>query len=136
MWIMHGNLILIVGGVFGALGVTLGAFGAHGLPDWLAAHGRSEEDVARAVAAFETAVRYQMYHALALLLVGVLARQTSGRLWDVAAALFVVGIVIFSGFLYVWVLTQVKVFAMIVPVGGLAMIAGWITLIFAAIKSR
>ncbi|HEX3869170.1 MAG TPA: DUF423 domain-containing protein [Pirellulales bacterium] len=127
---------LIVGGVLGALGVTLGAFGAHGLPKWLADHGRSVDEVTVAVSAFETAVRYQMYHALALVVIGALARQAPARWWDVAAALFVVGVLVFSGFLYAWVMTQVKTFALIVPLGGLAMIAGWIALIVAALKSR
>jgi uncharacterized membrane protein YgdD (TMEM256/DUF423 family) len=133
---MNGATWIIIGGIFGALGVTFGAFGAHALPGWLEAHGRSGEELTKAIASFETAARYQMYHALALVLVGLLARQMPSRLWDVAAVLFIVGVLVFSGMLYAWVLTSVKTFAMIVPLGGLAMIAGWVVLTIAAWKAN
>ncbi|HEX4128397.1 MAG TPA: DUF423 domain-containing protein [Pirellulales bacterium] len=123
---------LLIGSLLAALGVAIGAFGAHALPGWLEARGRSAEDITRALATFETAVRYQMYHALALVLLGLLARQLPDRAWSVAGVLFLVGVAIFSGMLYAWVLTQAKTFAMIVPLGGLAFIAGWLAMAVAA----
>ncbi|MBX7167813.1 MAG: DUF423 domain-containing protein [Pirellulales bacterium] len=130
---------IIVGALAGALGVGLGAFGAHGLPPWLrqhvAAEMRSAEDsipvereVEKRVATYETAVRYQMYHALGIVLAGVLLACRGCRLWQAAACAMLFGILVFSGLLYALVVTGVKVLGAIVPIGGVAMIVGWVLL--------
>jgi uncharacterized membrane protein YgdD (TMEM256/DUF423 family) len=85
---------------------------------------------------YETAVRYQMYHALALLAVGWLAGRSEGRLATLAGILFVAGILIFSGSLYVLVATDVRWWGAVTPIGGVAFIAGWIFLALAAARAR
>ena len=107
------------------VGVVLGAFGAHGLRDRLAA---DMLDV------FETGVRYHFIHALGLIAVAwAAARWPNG--WVVAAGwLFVAGIVIFSGSLYLLALTGARWLGAITPIGGLCLIAGWAVLALAALR--
>lgn len=113
---------MFVGAVAGAIGVALGAFGAHALKDRVPAE---------LLSAFETGVRYHMYHALALLAVGLLAtRGTSGWLVSTAAILFLTGIVLFSGSLYAMAFTGARRLGAITPLGGLCLILGWIVLAF------
>ena len=88
------------------------------------------------MAVFETAVRYQAMHALALLLVAVLPRELAGRLTLAAGACFIGGIVVFSGSLYVLALSGERWLGAITPVGGLAFLAGWSCLALAAWRSR
>jgi uncharacterized membrane protein YgdD (TMEM256/DUF423 family) len=116
---------LLVGAVSGFLGVALGAFGAHGL------RGRLSPDM---LAVFETAVRYQMYHTLALLAVAAaIGRLGDAQLLLIAGWFFVAGIVLFSGSLYVLALTGVAAFGAVTPIGGLALLIGWACLaLFAA----
>ena len=118
------SLNWIASGAFLAmLGVALGAFGSHGL------RGRVDADLIRV---FETGVRYQMYHALAILFVGLGQRVLTGGKWlSLAPWLFLVGIVIFSGSLYLLVLLDKRWLGAITPLGGLALIAGWIALLIA-----
>ena len=96
------------GAVFGATGVALGAFGAHGMPGYLEGWGHSASDIDRWMDAFETAVRYHMYHSLAILAVGVLLLQRSSTALQVAAWAFVLGVLLFSGCLYGWVITAAQ----------------------------
>ena len=114
--LMVNNLWLVLGGISGLLAVGAGAFGAHGLKDVLS------EDL---LGTFETAVRYQMYHALALLVVGVLWKAGSSRSLSIAGWSFTVGSVIFSGSLYLLVFTGQKWLGAITPVGGAAFLIGW-----------
>jgi uncharacterized membrane protein YgdD (TMEM256/DUF423 family) len=124
------RLFLVLAGVNGFLGVLLGAFGAHGLRSSLA----DAPDGARRLEVWETAARYQMLHALALaLLVSLLSRFTAPAL-PVAGYLFQVGIVLFSGSLYVVAFTGVRGFGAITPFGGLCFLAGWASLVYAALK--
>jgi uncharacterized membrane protein YgdD (TMEM256/DUF423 family) len=121
---------LRVGAVLGAIGVAAGAFGAHGLRDHVA------PDL---LAVFETGARYQMYHALALLAVGLLAvRQVPhpSRAITAAGALFTFGVVVFSGSLYLLALTGTRWLGAITPFGGVSLIAGWIALAVAASRPR
>ena len=115
-------------GVLGALSaltaVALGAFAAHGLK------GHLTPDMS---AVFETGVRYQMYHALALLLTAVAAGRLDGRAVVAAGWLFVAGIVLFSGSLYLLAVTGVTTFGAITPIGGVAFLAAWICLAVAAL---
>lgn len=115
---------LLIGSLAGALGVALGAFGAHGL------RGRLSPDM---LAVFETGVRYQMYHALAILLVSVLMARLDGWLIHAAGWSFAIGIVLFSGSLYLLAVTGIRVLGAIAPLGGVAFILGWAFLAIAAL---
>jgi uncharacterized membrane protein YgdD (TMEM256/DUF423 family) len=117
---------LLLASIFGGLAVALGAFGAHALSDRL---------TAEQLNTFEIAVRYQFYHALAL--IGVVVAL--GRWPAVGAAawagwLFVAGILIFSGSLYLLVFSGVRWLGAITPIGGVAFIAGWICLAWVALR--
>lgn len=119
---------IIAGAVNAAIAVAFGAFGAHALKEKL-----SE----RYLAIWETAVQYQMFHALALLAVGILMSPSlfgSVTQLSWAGYLILAGIIIFSGSLYVLSLTGIGILGAITPIGGVAFIAGWIMLIVAAIK--
>jgi len=115
---------LLAGAVAGLLGVAFGAFGAHGL------RGRLTPDM---LAVFETGVRYQMYHALALLLTAAMLPRMPGKALVAAGWFFVGGIVLFSGSLYLLAVTGVTVLGAITPIGGVAFLAGWLSLIVAAL---
>jgi len=115
---------LFIAALAGLTGVALGAFGAHGL------RGRLSPDM---LAVFETAVRYQMYHALAIFGVGLLMAPMGGWLVKAGGWLFTAGIVIFSGSLYALALTGISMLGAITPIGGLAFLAGWACLVIAAI---
>jgi uncharacterized membrane protein YgdD (TMEM256/DUF423 family) len=83
---------------------------------------------------FETGARYQMYHALAMGLTAFAMRGSAARLANVAGFLFLIGILLFSGSLYVMALTGITELGMITPLGGLSMMAGWAALALAALK--
>jgi len=117
---------LILGGLLAAATVALGAFGAHGLKSIL--------DPA-SLATFETAVRYQMYHSIALCLCGIVPSERPGRVL-VSAALFLAGIFFFCGSLYIIIFTGVRQFGAVAPLGGLSFIAGWIVFALAAFKAK
>ncbi|MDN3669906.1 DUF423 domain-containing protein [Echinicola jeungdonensis] len=107
----------------GALTVAIGAFGAHGLEPTLEKMGR--------VDTFETAVKYQFYHTLAIFLVGILQVQfPQNKGLSISAWLFFGGIIIFSGSLYILSISGVNWLGAITPFGGLAFILGWILLFF------
>jgi uncharacterized membrane protein YgdD (TMEM256/DUF423 family) len=120
------RLWFALGALFAGLGVAAGAFGAHALKRVLAVE---------QLAIFETAVRYQMLHALALLAVAWAVSRWPRRPVGVAGVLFVSGIALFSGSLYLLVFTGAKFFALLTPVGGLALILGWAWLVFAVVRS-
>ena len=117
---------VLLGAFFGALGVCLGAFGAHALRDSLSAQD---------LITFETGVRYQMYHALALLVVAWATTQWEGDTLMFAGYAFVIGILMFSGSLYVLVLSGQRWLGAITPIGGLALILGWFLLGWSAWRS-
>ena len=119
--------IIVVGAVMAGLGVALGAFGAHALKD------RLTPDLLQI---YETAVQYQFYHAFALVLLGLFALvrpETAGV--TAAAWCFALGIVFFSGSLYVLTLTGTKWLGAITPLGGLAFIVGWGLFAWAALRA-
>lgn len=116
------RLFLMIGALSGAISVAAGAFGSHGL------RARLEP---RLLEVFETAARYQMYHALALVAVAWAASRWPGSLTNASGWLFVAGTVLFSGSLYGYTLTGVRTLAMITPIGGMCFILGWICLAFA-----
>lgn len=116
----------ILGCLFGLLGVAAGAFGAHALRDRLPAD---------LLAVYETAARYQLYHALALLAVALAAARWPGGGWGAAGWLFTAGIVIFSCSLYLLALTGSRWLGAVTPVGGLCLLAGWAMLAVTGWKS-
>jgi uncharacterized membrane protein YgdD (TMEM256/DUF423 family) len=121
------RLFLVIGAVFGFLGVAAGAFAAHAL------RGMIPPDL---LAVFETGARYQMYHGLALLAVAWLSRQMPSRWITASGWLFVVGTVLFSGSLYALALTSNNRLGMITPFGGVAFLAGWASLGIGAWQGR
>ena len=125
---MSARLIIQLAALLGGLTVAIGAFGAHGLRKMLEASGRFDT--------FETAVRYQFYHALALLAVGVLATarpELRGPL-GTTAGLWLGGVLLFSGSLYLLCFTGITKLGAVAPIGGLLLIAGWVRLLLAVSK--
>lgn len=119
------RIFLGIAAIFGGLSVAAGAFASHALKEKL-----SE----RAIEIFETGARYQMYHALALLMVALLLSRAEAAQSTLAAAgvSFILGVVIFSGSLYTLSFTNIKWLGAITPLGGLAFIIGWSCLAVAA----
>jgi uncharacterized membrane protein YgdD (TMEM256/DUF423 family) len=114
------KFMLAAGSALGFLSVALGAFGAHALKPMLLESNR--------LATYETAVQYQMYHGLALLLTGILALQLPQSDFSLVAVFFLVGVLIFSGSLYLLCATGIKWLGAITPIGGTAFLAGWVLL--------
>ncbi len=130
---MHKKFIA-AGAILGGLSVALGAFGAHGLQ-------KITEDI-KIIQNFQTAAQYQMYHALALIATGILFEKFGGKLLNTAAVLFILGIVFFSGSLYLmtWLKIEgssvVKAIGPVTPLGGVCFIAGWLLLMAAVLKRK
>lgn len=120
------RLFLALGASFGGLAVLLGAFGAHALRARL-----SPEDLAT----FEIGVRYQMYHALALIVVAWATTQWDSATVPAAGWAFTTGIVVFSGSLYLLVFSGMRWLGAITPIGGVAFLIGWALLAWTAIRS-
>jgi uncharacterized membrane protein YgdD (TMEM256/DUF423 family) len=118
---------LISAAIFGFLSVGLGAFGAHSLKNILDEYGKS---------IYEKAVLYQMFHALALFLVGTLSHLFKETSFFLAGWGFFIGIFLFSGNLYVLAITGAKGLGVITPIGGVAFLFGWLWLIWALIKGH
>ena len=116
---MNARLCLVVASVSGAIAVMMGAFTAHALKDILSS---------QLMAVMQTGVQYQFYHSLALLLVGILLQQQATALLKLSATLFLAGIVLFCGSLYLLAFSGVHWLGIVTPVGGLAFIAGWLIL--------
>lgn len=123
------RFIIIIASLFGAIGVMLGAFGAHAFQDELIAAGRLDT--------FQTAVEYHFYHTLAALIAVLLINGSiqSGKA-RTASVLFLIGVFLFSGSLYILCFTSYTWSAYITPVGGLFFIAGWIWLSYAAYRAQ
>ncbi|MBZ0269062.1 DUF423 domain-containing protein, partial [bacterium] len=121
------RLFLSLGAISGFLGVAAGAFGAHALkahltPDLLAV--------------FETGTRYQLVHAIALIVAGLVTQRRHGRAAPAAGWLFLLGTVFFSGSLYVLALTGVRAWGAVTPLGGVMWLLGWALLAFAGGRAR
>lgn len=115
-----------LGAIFALIGVAAGAFGAHALQERL---------VADRLAVFDTAVRYQMYHALGLLAVAWATTRWPGPLTTMAGWLFVLGILIFGGTLYALAFGAPRILGAVTPLGGLSFLAGWLLLALAALRA-
>lgn len=118
------RIFLAIAGALGGISVILGAFASHTLKERLSDH---------ALAIWETGTKYQMYHALALILIALLiSRFPNSTLLNVAGFAFIAGVFIFSGSLYALSLSGIKWLGAITPLGGVAFIIGWISLTLAA----
>ncbi|OFY63822.1 MAG: hypothetical protein A3H98_00065 [Bacteroidetes bacterium RIFCSPLOWO2_02_FULL_36_8] len=121
------SLFLISGAILGFLGVILGAFASHRLKQTI-----SPEQLI----SFETGVRYQMYHALALILTGLLIHVFRGNFLDFAGICFLSGTLLFSGSIYLLVLKNWKFLWPITPLGGVILIIGWFLLILRFVTQK
>lgn len=119
------KLFIIFGAVNALISVALGAFGAHGLEGKISEH---------YMGVWEKAVQYQMYHALGLLAVGILMQITNAPLLGAAGWLMLLGIIFFSGSLYILAVSGISILGAITPIGGVLFLAGWVCLIIGILK--
>lgn len=120
------KLALLIGAAYGFLGVGLGAFGAHALKARLSIE---------QLGVWRTAVEYQFWHALALLLVGLLLRDEASAALKLSAAGFTLGTLLFSGSLYALTLSGIRILGAVTPVGGVLLLLGWAALMAALLTS-
>ena len=121
------KLFLISGAVLAGFSVVTGAFGSHALKALLEANQRGDT--------FDTAVTYQFYHSLALLIIGLTMFKVHHKFLDYAGWSFIGGIILFSGSLYILCLTNTTKWGAVTPFGGMLFIAGWVLLVIAITKS-
>lgn len=122
------KFFIIIGAISGFLSVTLGAFGAHSLQNIL---------LPTQLKIYHTAVEYQMYHSLIIVLIGILSRNLENINYSqlkLSGYFFITGIILFSGSLYLLTLTNVSKLGLITPFGGLAFLVGWFLLALFAYK--
>lgn len=124
------NKLLSIGAFLGLTAVGVGAFGAHLLSDMLTPH---------ALSRYNTGVEYQFYHAITILMVSLLRikeNSAHNQLLKYSGYAFTIGVILFSGSLYLYALTGLSKFGMITPIGGLALMLGWILLIIYGVKNK
>lgn len=135
---MNTGRIKIFSGLSGALAVALGALGAHALKNKLSTGLITPEQLN----GFDTAVKYQMYHTLALLIIVLWYEKNENRFLKIASKLFVIGIFLFSGSLYflttrnLWDADWLKILGPITPIGGICFMAGWLCIAYSVFKSK
>ncbi len=122
---MSEKKFLLIGSALGFLGVALGAFGAHGL------QAKVHPSI---LAIFETAARYQLFHAIVIVVISFIPVRSQKE--DTAGWFFTAGVIIFSGSLYLLVLTGQKFFGAVTPIGGLLLLAGWASLFLSGISKK
>jgi uncharacterized membrane protein YgdD (TMEM256/DUF423 family) len=116
---------IAIGSISAGLAVGFGAFGAHALKERL---------IPEMLAVYETAARYQMYHALAIIAVGFVATRVDNNAARVAGGAFIIGTLLFSGSLYGLALSGIRTLGMITPFGGVAFVIGWISLALSVLR--
>jgi uncharacterized membrane protein YgdD (TMEM256/DUF423 family) len=123
------KFFLLLGSILGGLSVAGGAFASHALKERL---------TERSLEIFDLAARYQMYHALALLLVGILLSQSqiASPFFTASGIAFILGVLLFSGSLYALSLSGIKILGAVTPLGGVALIAGWVCLAIGVLGIR
>jgi len=121
------KIFLLTGSILGGLGIAIGAFGAHALKKTLLANDKLE--------VFETAVKYHFYHAFALLIAGILIEKIQSPLMNFAGYAFIIGVMIFSGSLYILSISGVTKWGAVTPIGGLILIIGWILMFIGILKN-
>lgn len=122
---MTNQRIVLSGAVFMALGVLLGAFGAHALKSQLSPE---------MLQVYKTGVEYQFYHALGLLLIGLIGFRMDSKWLRWSGILLIAGILLFSGSLYALSISGIKMLGAITPIGGLSFVAGWVCLAVGIVK--
>ncbi len=121
---MNGKNWIVTGSILAGIAVAMGALAAHGLESWLAQH--FPVDAQKRIENWKTAANYQMYHAIGIVMVGIVGSCTNlNRLLNGSAGAMLAGIGLFSGMLYAWVLTDIGWLVMFVPLGGVSFILGW-----------
>ena len=125
--IAHTRTYYIIGCTTLLLAVLLGAFGAHGLKNLVEP---------QYIETYKTGITYQFYHGFALLFIGALSQLNPQLALNKAATAFIFGILLFSFNCYLYTLTQIKTFAMVVPIGGVSFILGWGFLIAILLKEK
>ncbi len=125
---LNQNQTLTTGAILGALGVAFGAFGAHALKPTLMAN--------QSLETYELAVRYQFYHAFALLIIGLLMEKMESKTLMSSSTSMVVGVVLFSGSLYALAFKTGTMIAFVTPIGGLFLIFGWVLLLISLLKAK
>ncbi|MEE9345524.1 MAG: DUF423 domain-containing protein [Methylococcales bacterium] len=121
------RLTMLIGIISSALGVAFGAFGAHGLKQLLSTS---------SLQIYQTGVDYQMWHSLALILIGLsLQCLKTSRLLMISSWLMLSGIILFSGSLYLFAITEIRWLGMITPIGGVSFLIAWILFAIAIVKS-
>ena len=121
------KIFLIFGSSLAGLAVAIGAFGAHALKSVLEVNNRLET--------FETGVKYQFYHAIALIILGLLMQKFDHRMFTWAGYAFIAGTILFSGSLYILSLSGITKWGAVTPLGGLAFLIGWLLMIVGIIKA-
>ncbi len=122
------KLFIQSGAILGSLGVVLGAFGAHALKKiW---------EGTNTLETFETAVKYQFYHAIGLILIGILSKEFVNKYMNWSGNLMLIGVIIFSGALYLICFTGIKAFGAIAPIGGTLMVIAWALLAYGVWASK
>jgi len=125
---MNQRQTMLGGSILGLLGVALGAFGAHALKGLLMENGRMET--------YELAVRYQFYHAITLLTLGSLPEKFGSSMLRWASLFIFIGVLLFSGSLYGFALTNVTGFALVTPLGGIMLLIGWGALTYSLLSKK
>ncbi len=136
------KMMLISASIILGSAVAFGAIGSHALQAYLfrlmvedsIQHQIDQQEIDHRLATWETAVRYQTYHGLAILGLAAVSFHHRNRLMQLAVWFFLVGIILFCGMLYVWVLSQQKWSVMIVPIGGVSFIGGWMCSLLSFLK--
>lgn len=132
---MSPRIWIVLGGLLAATGIGMSAYHAHGLEHFLTHHGLDASQIQRMTHDFEAADRYQLYHAMALVVVGLLLVHARSVWFQIAGALMFLGTLMFSGALYVLVLGG-RQLPHVAPIGGVALIAGWVAVAIGGIVAR
>ena len=119
------KIFIILGAINGFIAVALGAFGAHGLEGKISDHYLN---------VWQKAVQYQMFHAGGLLVIGLLGLKISGSMINWSGWLMLIGILLFSGSLYILAVSGIKVLGAITPLGGVSFLVAWVLMIIATYK--
>ena len=130
------KLWIVLGALSAALSVGMGAYHAHGLIKFLQRQSLDPTKIAERMDQFEVAARYEMYHVLAMVAVGLLIHLTGSKWFSASGVCFLLGTLLFCGCLYIPVLTGVKLPWPLVPSGGMAFMVGWILFAWGALVQR
>ncbi|WP_404309332.1 DUF423 domain-containing protein [Neorhodopirellula lusitana] len=125
---------IAIAGIAGALAIAIGAFGAHGLEGYLPQTGIDAQTVGRRLQQFDTGARYHLAHAIVLLILAVAPIQQN-KFFRIVFGFFIAGLFLFSGSLYLLVLTNTPVLGAITPIGGVAWILGWCSIAFLNLRN-